>query len=122
VDNSVGLVGRWQEASEGRSADVGVKKLHQESKNVSNGSYIFDYLESGFWPGCRRSGSDCPLSAGWHPRFKIESTFREMKQVIGAFSYHFWSKSTPKLNQYLNQLTLLDSPSIPSGIKNVLRE
>ncbi|MDQ6423551.1 hypothetical protein RB620_29495 [Paenibacillus sp. LHD-117] len=25
-------------------------------------------------------------------RFRIECTFREMKQVIGAFSYRFWSK------------------------------
>lgn len=33
-------------------------------------------------------------------RFKIECTFREMKQVIGAFGYHFWSKSMPKLNRF----------------------
>ncbi|THF72390.1 transposase [Cohnella fermenti] len=33
-------------------------------------------------------------------RFKIECTFREMKQVIGAFGYRFWSKSMPKLNRY----------------------
>jgi hypothetical protein len=33
-------------------------------------------------------------------RFKIESMFREMKQVIHAFSYHFWSKSMPRLNRY----------------------
>ncbi|QKY71707.1 transposase [Lentibacillus sp. CBA3610] len=33
-------------------------------------------------------------------RFKIESMFREMKQVINAFGYHFWSKSMPKLNRY----------------------
>lgn len=36
-------------------------------------------------------------------RFKIECTFREMKQVIGAFSYRFWSKSMPKLNRYLKK-------------------
>ncbi|WP_347490226.1 hypothetical protein ABDB91_03350 [Desulfoscipio sp. XC116] len=30
-------------------------------------------------------------------RFKIECTFREMKQVIGVFGYSFWSKSMPKL-------------------------
>lgn len=34
-------------------------------------------------------------------RFKIECTFRELKQVIGGFSYQFWSKSMPKLNRYL---------------------
>lgn len=36
-------------------------------------------------------------------RFKIECTFREMKQVIGAFGYHFWSRSMPKLKRYLKQ-------------------
>ena len=33
-------------------------------------------------------------------RFKIECTFRELKQVIGAFSYQFCSKSLPKLNRF----------------------
>jgi len=33
-------------------------------------------------------------------RFKIECTFRELKQVIGGFSYQFWSKSMPKLKKY----------------------
>lgn len=33
-------------------------------------------------------------------RFKIECTFREFKQVIGGFSYHFWSKKMPKLNRF----------------------
>ncbi|WP_281886632.1 hypothetical protein [Paenibacillus sp. YYML68] len=36
-------------------------------------------------------------------RFKIECTFREMKQVIGAFGYRFWSKSMPKLKRYLRK-------------------
>jgi hypothetical protein len=36
-------------------------------------------------------------------RFKIEGTFREMKQVIGGFSYHFWSKSMPKVKRYLKK-------------------
>lgn len=36
-------------------------------------------------------------------RFKIECTFREMKQVTGAFGYRFWSKSMPKLNRYLKK-------------------
>lgn len=36
-------------------------------------------------------------------RFKIECTFREMKQVIGAFGYRFWSKSMPKLKRYLKR-------------------
>ncbi|WP_235886251.1 transposase [Paenibacillus cymbidii] len=33
-------------------------------------------------------------------RFKIECTFREMKQVIGAFGYRFWSSAMPKLSLY----------------------
>ncbi len=33
-------------------------------------------------------------------RFRIECMFRELKQQIGAFCYHFWSKHMPKLNYY----------------------
>jgi len=33
-------------------------------------------------------------------RFAIEPMFREMKQVICAFGYRFWSKYMPKLNRY----------------------
>ena len=33
-------------------------------------------------------------------RFRIECTFRELKQQLGAFCYHFWSKYMPKLNYY----------------------
>lgn len=36
-------------------------------------------------------------------RFKIEVTFKVLKQEIGGFSYHFWSKSMPKLNKYLKK-------------------
>lgn len=36
-------------------------------------------------------------------RFRIECTFREMKQQLGGFCYHFWSKSMPKLNRYLKK-------------------
>ena len=36
-------------------------------------------------------------------RFKIESCFRELKQVIAGFSYRFWCKSMPKLNRYLKR-------------------
>ncbi len=32
--------------------------------------------------------------------FQIEHTFRELKQQIGAFCYHFWSKYMPKLSYY----------------------
>ena len=31
-------------------------------------------------------------------RFRIECTFRELKQQTGAFCYHFWSKHMPRLN------------------------
>jgi hypothetical protein len=36
-------------------------------------------------------------------RFKIGCTFREIKQVIGALGYRFWSKSMPKLNRFLKK-------------------
>ena len=37
-------------------------------------------------------------------RFKIEVGFKELKQTIKAFSYHFWSKSMPKLNRYIKDI------------------
>lgn len=33
-------------------------------------------------------------------RFKIESSFREFKQQIGGFGYHFWTKALEKLNHF----------------------
>ena len=39
-------------------------------------------------------------------RFKIEVTFKAIKQSIGAFFSHFWCKSMPKLNRYAKK----DSP------------
>jgi len=33
-------------------------------------------------------------------RFKILCTFREFKQQVGGFCYHFWTKAMPKLNKY----------------------
>ena len=36
-------------------------------------------------------------------RFRIECTFRELKQQVGAFCYHFWSKHMPKLSYYLKK-------------------
>ena len=33
-------------------------------------------------------------------RFKIECSFRELKQVVAGFSYHFWSKAMPKLQKF----------------------
>jgi len=33
-------------------------------------------------------------------RSKIEACFRELKQVIGAFTYRFWSNAMPRLRRY----------------------
>ena len=33
-------------------------------------------------------------------RFKIECCFRELKQVIAGFAYHFWTSAMPKLDRY----------------------
>ncbi|MBQ3797755.1 MAG: hypothetical protein II842_16010 [Butyrivibrio sp.] len=33
-------------------------------------------------------------------RFGIEELFRELKQQVGGFCYHFWSKEQPKLNHF----------------------
>jgi hypothetical protein len=33
-------------------------------------------------------------------RFKIECCFRELKQVVAGFAYHFWTVSMPSLNKY----------------------
>jgi hypothetical protein len=33
-------------------------------------------------------------------RFKIEVTFRTLKQLLGAFGYHFWSVCVPKLSHF----------------------
>lgn len=33
-------------------------------------------------------------------KFRIECTFRELKQQTGAFCYHFWSKHMPRLSYY----------------------
>lgn len=42
----------------------------------------------------------CKIIELYSFRFKIECCFREIKQVIKGFSYHFWSKKMPKLNKY----------------------
>lgn len=45
-------------------------------------------------------------------RFSVEESFREMKQQIGAFSYHFWTKSLPKLDHFAKKGTADRLPSI----------
>jgi hypothetical protein len=47
-------------------------------------------------------------------RFKIECSFRELKQVIAGFGYRFWSKCMPKLNKYTKNEVAQDK------IKNVI--
>lgn len=49
--------------------------------------------------------TDCTLEPtliieAYAHRFKIECMFRELKQQICAFGYHFWTSCTPKLNKY----------------------
>ena len=39
-------------------------------------------------------------------RFKIESAFRELKQVIAGFAYRFWSRYMPKLNRFAKNETM----------------
>jgi hypothetical protein len=38
-------------------------------------------------------------------RFKIECAFRELKQVVAGFSYHFWSKAMPWLRKFKDNET-----------------
>ena len=33
-------------------------------------------------------------------RARIENSFREFKQVIGGFAYHFWTRAMPRLNHF----------------------
>ena len=33
-------------------------------------------------------------------RFRCEHLYRELKQILSAFNYHFWTKSMPKLNHF----------------------
>ena len=39
-------------------------------------------------------------------RFKIEVSFKFLKHIIGAFSYHFWSKALPKLKSKTSSINL----------------
>lgn len=47
-------------------------------------------------------------------RFRIECTFRELKQQTGAFCYHFWSKYLPKLSYYRKK----EEPTPLEQVKN----
>ena len=54
-------------------------------------------------------------------RFKIECCFKEMKQSIGAFEYHYWSKDMPKLNRFSksNDPDPLDSIKCERARRNI---
>ena len=47
-------------------------------------------------------------------RFRVENAFRELKQQIGAFSYHFWSKSMPRLKRFRKKTEPLPLESVKS--------
>ena len=47
-------------------------------------------------------------------RFGIEELFREFKQQIGGFSYHFWTKYLPKLNHFAKK----DAPDRLEQVKD----
>ena len=47
-------------------------------------------------------------------RFGIEELFREYKQQVGGFSYHFWTPSMPKLNHFARKA----DPDPLAGIKD----
>ena len=47
-------------------------------------------------------------------RFGIEELFREFKQQVGGFCYHFWSKYLPKLNHFAKK----DSPAQLDQVKD----
>ena len=56
-------------------------------------------------------------------RFKIECTFRELKQVLGGFGYRFWNRKMPKLNKYKKSTApdLLESVTDKNDRKNILK-
>jgi hypothetical protein len=41
-----------------------------------------------------------PSSGFTARRFTTETALRALKQSFGAFAYHYWSRSMPKLNRY----------------------
>lgn len=71
-------------------------KLYQEVRFVlvkyNNSTAIFVCTDLELEP--------CLIIEAYAYRFKIECMFRELKQQIHGFSYHFWSSYVPKLNKY----------------------
>ena len=56
-------------------------------------------------------------------RSRVEGAFRELKQQIGAFSYHFWSKSMPLLNRFRKKTDSLPLENVtsPQERKRILK-
>lgn len=59
-------------------------------------------------------------------RSNIESCFRQFKQDLGGFRYHFWTKATPKLNHFQKKgdcspLSLVKNVSEQSRILATIR-
>ena len=59
-------------------------------------------------------------------RWKCEEQFLRAKQVLGSFAYHFWTKSSPKLNHFrkaedVNPVDLIETPGEQQKIINNLR-
>lgn len=48
-------------------------------------------------------------------RFKIECMFRELKQQIHVFSYHFWTKVMPKLKKYKKKKDCSELSGVEKG-------
>lgn len=59
-------------------------------------------------------------------RFSIECTFREFKQQLGGFCYHFWTKALPKLKKYQKKeephpLESVDDPKLRRRILRAVK-
>ena len=56
-------------------------------------------------------------------RFRIEYMFLELKQELGGFSYHFWTKALPKLNHFKKKTDPdpLSSVTNPQDQKRILQ-
>jgi len=59
-------------------------------------------------------------------RFRIEGCFRELKQQIGGFGYHFWTRAMPKLNHFPKKessgpLDKIDDPKLRTAVLATVR-
>jgi len=59
-------------------------------------------------------------------RFRIEGCFRELKQQIGGFGYHFWTRAMPKLNHFRKKeasdpLDQMDDPKRRTAVQATVR-